>query len=537
MTEFFIVLDNSYIQYFISSERVQTATFVHPNAELMASAEQRYEALLDYYHIPFNLSGDNVYFPLCDAKLDAPNITCFNTSAEYLALADPLDFASPYNKIVRYEGMEHNIGTTGVYLLGQAFKYAVGIRENNITLKDQALLRIRQLIDAILFFYNITGRTFLPRWAFPNTTLARNLFHPYYYTPAYTGSHLIYPVYSNETQSWWYLYTGTSKDLYLGVLTGFAFVYLFCEDAEVRTKITSFVDETLTYFENTGWRFIDADGKSHDMGAELVDGAPLDDPIYLLAFLQVGRLVHYDRWNSLYLRYLYDRGFIEELGTHEKVGVYKLLMLTDTYFDINLQTKVAFLAAFFEPDSMIRSIYLGMLQDLSTIFHYHRNAYLDTMYLTALIPKNGTSILPSSNFTTYNQIELPAEALDYYRQDVSDCLMRYAIAKYPKRNFQNPILDYKTNVFFEPIDGNYSYYPEIGLFQPKEKNIYTDLINELFGDSTWINVSLPADMRATGTFIWEKSPFEPLAGGNGLWQSMPVDYLTPYWMARYLYSC
>ena len=69
----------------------------------------------------------------------------------------------------------------------------------------------------------------------------------------------------------------------------------------------------------------------------------------------------------------------------------------------------------------------------------------------------------------------------------------------------------------------------------KNDDFFINLINDLLEGPTRINVSLPVDLRASTTFIWEKSCFEPLAGGNGLWQSMPVDYLTPYWMARYLF--
>ncbi|HUY00651.1 MAG TPA: hypothetical protein VMV49_13915 [Candidatus Deferrimicrobium sp.] len=526
-------LRSQYINYLESPDRVQGAVYVPLNTSILQQAEQRYEALLDYYHIPFNLSGHNYYFPLCDAGLAKYNNTIFNTTAEYLAVADPLNFSSPYNQIIRYAGLEHNIGTTGVYLIGQAFKYAVGVRENNNTLKSQALNRMKQGVDAIYLFFNVTGQKFLPRWAAPNTTLARNLFGEYYFTTKYNGYHLIYPVdYNGDI---WYLVTGTSKDMHLGVLSGLAFVYLFCDDIGLRSKITIIVDGILTYLEQTDWRFIDADGKTHFMGAEIRTGQPLTDPIFILAFLQVGRLVHYDRWNPVYLRYLFDEGLIQEVGMQEKVGIYDIVMLTDTYFDINLQTKVVLLAAFFETIPEVRAIYLKDLEELNRIWHYHRNAHFDLMYLVSLIPKVEGQIIPSPSFTSFDQIPLSVNDLSYYSNDITDCLMRFALTKYPKRNFQNPVLDYKTSEYFEPIYNNYSYYPDIGLFKPEKENIFVNLLNTIIGEPTWVNVSLPLDMRATCTFLWEQSPFEPQPGGNGLWQSMPADYLTSYWMARYIY--
>jgi len=157
------------------------------------------------------------------------------------------------------------------------------------------------------------------------------------------------------------------------------------------------------------------------------------------------------------------------------------------------------------------------------------------MYLAAFIPKDANGLLTSLNFNNYSQLLAPSGDLTYYREDVIDCLMRYALTKYPKRNFQNPVFDYKTSPYFEPIYSNFSYYPELGEFKPPKGDFFKDLINNILGNPTWTNMSLPVDLRATSTFIWEKSCFDPLPGGKGLWQSMPVDYLTPYWMARYLF--
>lgn len=44
---------------------------------------------------------------------------------------------------------------------------------------------------------------------------------------------------------------------------------------------------------------------------------------------------------------------------------------------------------------------------------------------------------------------------------------------------------------------------------------------------------IPVPIRTPATFLWEVSPFQLTGGGNGLIESSGVDYILPYWMARY----
>ena len=44
---------------------------------------------------------------------------------------------------------------------------------------------------------------------------------------------------------------------------------------------------------------------------------------------------------------------------------------------------------------------------------------------------------------------------------------------------------------------------------------------------------IPVPLRPPATFLWEVSPFQLKGGGSGLIENAGVDYLLPYWMARY----
>lgn len=44
---------------------------------------------------------------------------------------------------------------------------------------------------------------------------------------------------------------------------------------------------------------------------------------------------------------------------------------------------------------------------------------------------------------------------------------------------------------------------------------------------------IPVALRPPDSYLWQESPYQLSAGGSGVIQSSGVDYLLPYWMARY----
>ena len=44
---------------------------------------------------------------------------------------------------------------------------------------------------------------------------------------------------------------------------------------------------------------------------------------------------------------------------------------------------------------------------------------------------------------------------------------------------------------------------------------------------------IPVPLRGPATFLWEVDPFQLKGGGSGIVESAGVDYILPYWMARY----
>ena len=44
---------------------------------------------------------------------------------------------------------------------------------------------------------------------------------------------------------------------------------------------------------------------------------------------------------------------------------------------------------------------------------------------------------------------------------------------------------------------------------------------------------IPVDQRPTTDFLWQRSPFLLFGGGQGTIETAGIDYIVPYWMARY----
>ena len=191
----------------------------------------------------------------------------------------------------------------------------------------------------------------------------------------------------------------------------------------------------------------------------------------------------------------------------------------------------------------------------------HRNANFDVVYLLchAAINHNNLYAAPT-NITLKNydldiwkdaNIKRPWDA-EYIKQfiirDIKDALMRYALLKYPNRDYyfstapgtfpnrhQTPL----------KISGYTIPYPKYNYWTPSSSGI--EIVNGilgLVGESSevtdLINNSLPADMRKCEDIMWQRNSFkvdttQQLPDNPGRFQApMGPEYLAVYWMAKYL---
>ena len=72
------------------------------------------------------------------------------------------------------------------------------------------------------------------------------------------------------------------------------------------------------------------------------------------------------------------------------------------------------------------------------------------------------------------------------------------------------------------------------LFRPR-RDFYVDLRGQYAScvSSDQSCDPLPIAQRVTTDFLWQRSPFQLDGGGSGLIEGAGIDYILPYWMARY----
>jgi hypothetical protein len=69
--------------------------------------------------------------------------------------------------------------------------------------------------------------------------------------------------------------------------------------------------------------------------------------------------------------------------------------------------------------------------------------------------------------------------------------------------------------------------------QRPRRDVYVDLTSKVTTCGTEACQPVPVAQRPPSTFLWQQDPFQLTGGGSGLIETAGVDYILPYWMARY----
>ncbi len=69
--------------------------------------------------------------------------------------------------------------------------------------------------------------------------------------------------------------------------------------------------------------------------------------------------------------------------------------------------------------------------------------------------------------------------------------------------------------------------------QRPNRDFYVDLTKTVRVCGTEACTPIPVTARPPADFLWQRSPFQLTGGGDGFIESAGIDYILPYWMARY----
>lgn len=74
-----------------------------------------------------------------------------------------------------------------------------------------------------------------------------------------------------------------------------------------------------------------------------------------------------------------------------------------------------------------------------------------------------------------------------------------------------------------------------GWLQRPPRDVYVDdtALVPVCDDASRACKPIPVPLRVTTDFLWQRSPFQLQSGGSGTIETAGIDYILPYWMARY----
>lgn len=83
-------------------------------------------------------------------------------------------------------------------------------------------------------------------------------------------------------------------------------------------------------------------------------------------------------------------------------------------------------------------------------------------------------------------------------------------------------------------DAATAFFLEVWLWRGRRDN-YVDLrgVYPSCGQDDRACAPIPIEQRVNTDFLWQRSPFLLYGGGSGITETAGIDYILPYWMARY----
>jgi hypothetical protein len=111
----------------------------------------------------------------------------------------------------------------------------------------------------------------------------------------------------------------------------------------------------------------------------------------------------------------------------------------------------------------------------------------------------------------------------------------YAIARDYTAGHQNAFFNMIDNALHGPDsrrDAETIMLLDLWLKRPR-RDLFVDLRGKVAVCGDEACQPIPVDQRTPTDFLWQRSPFQLFGGGSGTIGNPGIDYILPYWMARY----
>ena len=468
---FFLYSMENYNSYAYDLEPPNPQKFVKEDASLMAAMAMWVEENIVNHHLP---NGQIVN-------------TVFETSEDPSRGND-----EPQRYTVTYDSCEW----TGHYLMGEAYRHAVHLREGRSQLAADALENIKLVLEGIDLRLHVSGNGGMARFAWPVDEYPGdpdNLQDDNHYRGSWKGQEYVFE-------------DDTSRDMHNGIIMGLGIAYLLVDDSSIRDQIRTLVEFMLDYFLDNGWLYMkptdDPNGTDLDAGFWLFGTSG----IWTLAYLKVGALVNPGKYQAIYEHHASERDYVHRSA----IPYMSRTNVVQAYYGLLLDWEVLYVLIMLEQDEGLKRVYLDYIGQIREYTKNDRNAQFNAMWLIM----NGFSEKSASQQETF------------IRNDLVDCLMRYhgAPQRIPGRNINITNDEVKSEQsqswldFYEKGLGSklYPFYREIYQFEVVAER------------------ALTPDLRPQTDYLWSRPPYWFEAKNqDGRHEGPSVDYVAVYWPCRY----
>ena len=191
------------------------------------------------------------------------------------------------------------------------------------------------------------------------------------------------------------------------------------------------------------------------------------------------------------------------------------------------------------PDQQLTLLQIGKHVNPSGFASLYQNAASNTAGLAAL------PIAVDASDTRSSYFKFNLDAINFFNliRLESDSSLRsqyvsaYSIFRDATKDHMNPhfnMIDRAINGPDAARDAQTVTYLEQFLQRPS-RDVYVNLEGQFpsCGSADQACNPIPIPLRVTTDFVWQRSPFQLVGGGQGTIEEAGIDYILPYWMARY----
>ncbi|MHA1716631.1 MAG: hypothetical protein ACTSXP_13390 [Promethearchaeota archaeon] len=419
---------------------------------------------------------------------------------------------------------------TGLYLFGQALRWAVYDQENNPDGVRAAEYQIKRTLEGLYILTHVAGTSGeLVRYALPldinySVEISEDR-HTYFgkITPAHECYNKEYP--NNKhyypAQDWtnWMYKDDTSRDQNIGVMMGLAGVIAFCKNQTLVNLAGEIACEIVDFLINSHWL---VNTNNWENSERFTNGADFETGLFQsgwskLAFLQVARQIN-PKYDAVYKQYFTTHNQFLKLDT-EKTLHYVL----DSYFPLNLLWCICWMFSYFidKNDPFYDRIISTVEQTAYYPVRNHRNAWFQSLYLSLL---------------TREKMQGMTQVITEIRDAIQRmCLMRkeHFVGlwhdPYEEIGF-DPNNETQMNIFWDTSAEKWNH--RLGFILEPLKN---EANIKLFTNHT--RYPIPINYRRQYDFPWQFSPF--LSWQLSTERTNRIEYFHTeltiiYWFARYL---